>query len=125
VDREGHHKRIDGNNSVYSLFGGRSLRFAALRAVGPPEYLILMRISQYKEVIKMINFSEYYVLEFSLTQNAWHIDTLERTLKRNMGWFLKGPKGNDYKILAISKNEDELREIKKMLLEQKKSIKTT
>jgi RPA family protein len=84
-----------------------------------------MKISQYEEVIKMINFSEYYVLEFSLTQNAWHIDTLERTLKRNMRWFLKGPKGNDYKILAVSKNKDELREIEKMLLEQKKSIETT
>jgi hypothetical protein len=70
----------------------------------------------------MLETKYLFVLEYSLQQNTWRINSLEGILKYNIGLFAKGETGNDYRILAISESRDQLREFKKSLVKQRKEI---
>lgn len=70
----------------------------------------------------MLETKGFFVLEYSLQQKAWRIDSLEKALTYNIGSFAKDEAGNDYKILAISESRDQLREFKRSLVKQRKEI---
>lgn len=49
-----------------------------------------------------------WVLEYSVSQDYFNIDTLERVLEMNIE-AMKAKMSNDYKIIAICENQDEAR----------------
>jgi hypothetical protein len=66
----------------------------------------------------MLDPKNLFVLDYSNQQKAWHVDSLENVFRFNLGWFVKGEVGNDYKILVISDSRDELRDFKKVIRKQ-------
>lgn len=48
-----------------------------------------------------------YTVEFSLSQGAWHVDRLERTLQINRENTLSRNTANDYRILALFETDEE------------------
>jgi len=70
----------------------------------------------------MLQTKDLFALEYNFRQRIWRINNLEETLAYNIGWFAKGEDKNDYRILAISKSREQLREFKKSLVEQKEKI---
>lgn len=89
--------------------------FVVKRLVGCLEWIL-------ERVMSMLETKGLFVLEYSLQQKAWRINSLEVTLKYNIGSFAKGKAGNDYRILAISESRDQLREFKKSLVKQREEM---
>lgn len=67
---------------------------------------------------------EYWVAEFSITQDAWHIDTLETTLDRNLAWCIYGRGENDYKVVAITSTSEEAHKIADLLKAEQEKRRT-
>ena len=56
-----------------------------------------------------MELNKIYVAEYSISQGAWNIDTLENIIKINNDMKENGI-NNDYKILMVDTDEEKLRE---------------
>lgn len=54
--------------------------------------------------------SQYYAAEYSVSQNCFHVDTLQRVLRLNQTNAL-GQRSVDYQIIAICTSEDKAMDI--------------
>lgn len=54
--------------------------------------------------------SQYYVAEYSASQNCFHVDTLQRVLRLNRANAL-GQRSVDYQIIAICSTDDEAMDV--------------
>ena len=63
----------------------------------------------------MQELTPIFVVEYSLSQNAWHVDDLQTVLQSNREWCVQGPIGNDYKIVALVNTRDEAHAIVKQM----------
>ena len=62
--------------------------------------------------IRELNFSKLWVVEYSVHQNAWHVDSLANSLSANRKHcFEMRHAENDYKILAIVDNHEEAHQL--------------
>lgn len=59
-----------------------------------------------------------YVLEYSVTQNKWHIQKISNMLKMNMFNYMKDHQST-FLPLAIADTREEIEEIKQQLIEKK------
>lgn len=62
----------------------------------------------------MFELNKLWVVEWSESQQSFHIDTIEKMLKRNTSAFLSERK-TDYKPLAFAESQDEAIELRKQL----------
>lgn len=68
--------------------------------------------------------NEYWVVEYSFSQNAFHVDLLTNAIKNNLSCFIS-KKENDYQILAICNSYEKATEkykIYKTYLEKEQEI---
>ena len=59
-----------------------------------------------------------WVVEWSESQKSFHIDTLEKTLKRNTSAFIDKRK-TDYKPLALASSQSEATKLKALFKQQR------
>lgn len=68
-----------------------------------------------------MNTKNLWTVEFSESQKAFHVDTLERILNKNIGMFLLSSNCNDWSLLAIFSSQEEANDAV-MILRKKRSI---
>ena len=66
----------------------------------------------------MENFNKSWVVEWSESQQSYHIDTIEKMLNRNINAFANGRK-TDYKPLIFAESQSEAVKLKKQLARKK------
>ncbi|OIN20905.1 hypothetical protein AO411_2031330 [Salmonella enterica subsp. enterica serovar Sarajane] len=69
----------------------------------------------------MASPTHLYVLLYSESQKYFHIETVAAMMDRNIRMYLDGSKG-DYVTLAIGSTVEELREIKRQLVEKRAAV---
>lgn len=52
--------------------------------------------------------SGFYILEYSSSQRAWHISTIEDVINKNLLAYLEGRSLTDYMLMGFARSHDEL-----------------
>ena len=52
--------------------------------------------------------ADYFVLEYSLSQKAWHIEHIEELIAGNLMTYLDISKPSDYMLMGIGRTREEL-----------------
>lgn len=81
----------------------------------------MTKLSKYLKKKGVFKLKERYFVEYSVSQQCFHIDTVNRTFMKNLELALNNI-SNDYQVIAIAENYDEANNIVYKVRKELKSI---